>query len=104
MTKKDKVREDGEVGVTFSARIGSGTETVFPEEHSSSPAFSSSSKPTSFLVRDGEKEQLYDNGDVTSNIIPVVEIPPPPGKIKNVDISKNLEKYCSKVITQASEL
>ena len=102
MTKKDKGRDEGEVGVTFSARIGSGTETVFPEEHSSSPAFSSSSKPTSFLVRDGEKEQLYDNGDVTSNIIPVVEIPPPPGKIKNVDISKNLEKY--KVITQASEL
>ncbi len=81
MTKKDKGREEGEVGVTFSARIGSGTETVFPEEHSSSPAFSSSSKPTSFLVRDGEKEQLYDNGDVTSNIIPVVEIPPPPGNI-----------------------
>ena len=82
MTKKEKGKEDGEVGVTFAARIGSGTEIVYPEDQPSSPAFSTSSKPPSFLAHvssDGEKEHLYDNEDVTSHILPVVELPPPPG-------------------------
>ena len=82
MTKKDKNKEDGEVGVTFACGVGSATETVFPEDLPSSPAFSNSSKPPSFLARipDGEKEFLFDNEDVTSTILPVVELPPPPGK------------------------
>ena len=88
--KKDKGKEEGEVGVTFAKRVGSGTETVYPEEHPSSPAFSSSSKPPSFIARvssmvsDTEKEHLYDHDDVASNILPVVELPPPPGKYINI--------------------
>ena len=89
MTKKEKnkefanedVQESHDGHVTFAARIGSGSEIVFPEDHPSSPAFSMSSKPPSFLSRVSydDKENYFDNEDVTSNIFPVVDLPPPPG-------------------------
>ena len=44
--KKDKCKEEGEVGVTFvKKKIGSGSEAVYPEVQPSRPAFSTS--PTS---------------------------------------------------------
>ena len=88
MKKKDKIKDDGEVGVSFGPTIGSGTEKVYPEELPSSPAISISSKPPSFLVRsaDGEKEGLFDNEDVASNILPVDELPPPPGSHYEINI------------------
>ena len=89
MTKKEKIKEvaneDGQEAhdgrVTFAARIGSGSEIVFPEEQPSSPAFSMSSKPPSFLSRvsDVDKENFFDHEDAMSNIFPVVDLPPPPG-------------------------
>ena len=91
MKKKDKNKDDGEVGVSFGPTIGSATEKVYPEELPSSPAISISSKPPSFLIRssDGEKEGLFDNEEVTSNILPVVELPPPPGS--NVQCEINIK-------------
>ena len=91
--KKDKCKEEGEVGVTFvKKKIGSGSEAVYPEDHPSSPsAFSTSSKPPSFIARvssvvsETEKEHLFDHEEVMSNILPVVELPPPPGKILITD-------------------
>ena len=90
MKKKEKnkevANEEGEEPhdghVTFAARIGSGSEIVFPEDQPSSPAFSMSSKPPSSFTRqisDFEKDNFLEHEDVTSNIFPVVDLPPPPG-------------------------
>ena len=89
MSKKEKnkevANEDGQEShdghVTFAARIGSGSEIVFPEEQPSSPAFSMLSKPPSFLSRvsDVDKDNFFDHEDAISNIFPLVDLPPPPG-------------------------
>ena len=93
MTISDKSRDNGEVGVSVVSKNTTATETVHLEELSTSPAIPVSSKPPSVLVRPsgGEKERLLYNEDIMSNILPVAELPPPPGINLQFEINKKPE-------------
>ena len=81
MTKSYTSRDKGEVEVSIVPANSTATETVYPEGLLTSRAVSISSESPPALVRSSsrKKERLLVNEDNMSNILPVVELPPPPG-------------------------